>query len=91
MTYCSAAQAAGYCSLHLSISVTGRGASESFPISIEESNGRVTTLTAKAGLDPVCNLGIKPVTVTIGDSGCSQVVVKNVRLHWKHTVLLRIA
>ena len=91
LTCCSAASAAGYCSLHLSLTVTGRGAGESFPVTVEESNGRVTTLTAKSGIVQICNLGIAPVTVTVGDSGCSQVVVKNVRLYWKHTVVRQIA
>jgi hypothetical protein len=37
-----------------------------------------------------CSLGILPVSVSVGDRGCNQVVVNNVPLRWQKSVNLQI-
>lgn len=77
-----------YCSLH--VFVDNRRPAESFSILVEEPNGLSAKASTKGGLVKFCNLGLGPIVVTVGDPGCSQVVVRNVQLFWKVTIPLRI-
>lgn len=85
-----AVQAEPYCSLHVFISARESSLREEFPVVVQESNGWRSQVMTKGGLVKFCNLGVEPVTVTVGSEDCIQVVARNVRLYWKTTVPLRL-
>jgi hypothetical protein len=59
-------------------------------ISVEERNGRNIELEQGSEDVRFCDLGILPVTVTVGLAGCNQVQVKDVPLSWASEYLLLI-
>jgi hypothetical protein len=83
-----ALQAAEYCSLIVKV-VDGRGYERSAPTVVKERSGRETVLLDRdyqSGGFRFCDLGLSPVTVTVGRNGCPQgVAVYNVPLTWGTT------
>jgi hypothetical protein len=60
-------------------------------ISVEEENGRVIRRDAAIGEARFCDLGIRPVTVTVGSDGmCNQVVVRRVPITENDNYFLRV-
>jgi hypothetical protein len=57
---------------------------------VEERNGWKAEQTSESGPLEFCGLGIHPVSVTVGDIGCNQVVVRNVPLSWEETTHLSV-
>jgi hypothetical protein len=54
-------------------------------ISIQEGDGRMETKETE-GLDlEFCDLGITPVTITVGHPACNQAIVRNVGVNWNQT------
>jgi hypothetical protein len=84
-------KASDYCSLIVRV-VDPQGQRPEVVVGVQEANGR------KIETDPTkedvkfCDLGLAPVTVTVGlDGACNQVVVKNVPLYWGETSMLTVA
>lgn len=78
------------CSLIVRV-LTPDGLRPGASVSVKEQNGRTEEL--EQGNEDVnfCDLGILPVTVTVGSSSvCNQVVVRDVPLAWNRTYLLRV-
>jgi len=57
-------------------------------VSVEERNGRRVERDHESSDVQFCDLGILPVSVTVGLSGCNQVQVKDVPLSWGSQYLL---
>jgi hypothetical protein len=82
-------QAAAYCSLIVTVhNAAGEGVS--VRIAVEETNGWRVAESASQGSAKLCGLGIKPVTVIVGDAACNQVTVRNVPLQWNTTQTLPV-
>jgi hypothetical protein len=78
-----------HCSLSVS-ALTPDGKRPPATIVVEEQSGR--KLEAEQEFEDVkfCDLGSLPVTVTVGDRGCNQVVVKDVPVSWPNSFYLRV-
>jgi len=84
------AYAQAYCSLTIRIV---DGADKPVPqvaLRLEEAGGRVIQATARNGEFNACDLGVLPVTVTVGSSDCDRVTVENVPLGWQEPRALKI-
>ncbi len=57
---------------------------------VEEQNGRNISAEYRPGGLRFCDLGITPVTITIGTPVCNQVTVRNVGLTWGKTVVVKV-
>lgn len=78
----SALRAQDNCSLFVRV-VTPQGAEErDLPITVEERDGRKSQKRYERGGVVFCDLGILPVTITVGHPGCNQVVIRDVPLRW---------
>ena len=85
-----AALAADYCSLIVRVlSPDNRRPLETL-VSVLEESGRVSRKETGSKDIRFCDLGISPVTVTVGGDECNQVVVHNVPLTWGEEYLLTI-
>jgi hypothetical protein len=83
------ADAAEYCSLQVTVTApSGKPVEER--VVVEESNGWKAEQTSQHGIAKFCGLGIHSVSVTVGDGGCNQVIVRNVPLLWGETTHLPI-
>jgi hypothetical protein len=83
-------QAQEQCSLIVR-ALTPDGLRPEAPISVTEQNGRIQELEQDDGDVRFCDLGILPVTVTVGNSAtCNQVVVRDVPIAWDRSYLLRV-
>src|SRR5438128_4567871 len=51
-------------------------------IKVTERNGRVVEATNRRGGTRFCDLGILPVTITVGSKACNEVTVRNAPLDW---------
>ncbi len=79
------AQTGSYCSLVVRVTDP-----QGFPLVAkvtvtEGGSRRITMKSAETGLAEFCDLGIKPVEITVGQGGCDEVDVKDVELHWGRT------
>jgi hypothetical protein len=80
--------AEGHCSLVVELrGPDNRPVSEE--VTVTEWDGRKTSLKAANGEARFCDLGIRPVTISVGDAGCSQVVVRT-PVDWEETKTVRI-
>lgn len=78
------------CSLVVRV-LTPDGRRPRAPISVQEKNGRVHEEEQIGGDARFCDLGILPVTVTVGSDGiCNQVTVRDVPISWHRTYLLTV-
>jgi hypothetical protein len=84
-----ALHAAGYCSLSVRVE-NPSGKEVEARVVIEEQNGWKTERTTTRGVARFCGLGVTPVSVTVGDAACNQVVVRNVPLEWNETRILSV-
>jgi hypothetical protein len=78
-----------YCSLAVNI-VDMQGRAVEAKVAVQESDGRTVEKTANFGLVQFCDLGIEPVTISVGHPGCNQAVVRNVGLRWGTTIKVKI-
>lgn len=85
-----AAFAADYCSLVVRVLSPDNKRFFQVLVSVQEESGRVTRKEADSEDARFCDLGISPVTVTVGEDACNQVVVRNVPLEWEEEYILRI-
>jgi hypothetical protein len=90
---CSASTLVGedYCSLTVRVlSPDGRRPGAS--VSVKEENGRVKEQEAdqESGDVRFCDLGGVPVTVTVGNDECNQVIVRGVPVSWNDPYLLTV-
>jgi hypothetical protein len=87
---CSMLAASDYCSLKVRVlSPTGQRVESS--IYVTESRGRVVEAEQEQSDAEFCDLGILPVTVSVGEEkSCGQVTVKNVRLALNQPRLLTV-
>ena len=70
-----------HCSLLVKV-ISPQGAEVEADVVVEERDGRKIEQENKPGGVKFCDLGITPVTVTVGNAACNQVVVRNVPLRW---------
>jgi hypothetical protein len=60
-------------------------------VKVEERNGRIVEKEYVPGGLQFCDLGIFPITVTVGrDRSCNQVVVRNVPISWQKPLTLYV-
>jgi hypothetical protein len=86
----AAARGAEYCSLVVRVLSPDQKRVLEVPVSVRESNGRVVEKDTDSSDLRFCDLGIKPVTVTVGRHECNQVVVRGVPLFWEEEYLLAV-
>src|ERR1700722_16587878 len=77
-------RAADFCSLAVSV-IDPSGQEVEAPVTVEERDGTTQRSENKPGGVRFCNLGINPVTVTVGGSNCNQVIVRDAALQWGAT------
>jgi hypothetical protein len=78
-----------YCSLVVKV-VDPQQRRAAARVSVEERDGRIEVKeTEGADLD-FCDLGISPVSITVGHPACNQAVVRNVGLDWNRTTRMTI-
>ena len=77
-----------YCSLV--VGVQRINVSEEALVTVEEEDGTTQHLATSGGEAKFCNLGIRPVLVTVGRPGCNQVIVKDVQLNWNYSRRIRV-
>ncbi|MBE0660746.1 MAG: hypothetical protein IH602_23835 [Bryobacteraceae bacterium] len=80
-----------YCSLHVRVLSPDMRRPQEVEVTVLEHTGR--KITKETGLEDVrfCDLGIKPVQVTVGDTGpCNQISVSDVPLGFGSTYLLTV-
>jgi hypothetical protein len=92
--YCAfclcAMSAENVCSLTVKV-LSPNGRALYAPVSVQEQNGRVEDKDQEDGSVQFCDLGILPVTVTVGNIGmCNQVTVQNVPVTWRQPYLLTV-
>jgi len=75
------AEAKTYCSLRIEVK-TSDPFRPLVPITVEEPNSPSQSATTRGGEVEFCGLGILPITIRVGDTACSQVIVTKVRLRW---------
>ncbi len=79
-----------YCSLVVKIvDPNGREVPEA-AVSLSEENGRIVKAENQRGGVRFCDLGLLPVTITVGSPSCNQVTVRNVPLQWGSTKTIKI-
>lgn len=79
----ASAAAKDYCSLTVQVANAHGYKPTGVSVSLVEVNGRVETGATKDGEVRFCDLGMSPVTLTIGERDrCNEVVVRNVALSW---------
>jgi hypothetical protein len=87
---CFIATASDYCSLKIRV-LTPDGKRVEASVYVTETDGRVHEAEQEERDVEFCDLGLLPVTVSIGEEkSCGQVVIKNVRLTLNHTRLLTV-
>ena len=81
-----------YCSLVVKVvDEQGTEVSTREPVVVEESDGKRIEKRYMAGGVSFCDLGILPVTVTVGAPGsCNQTSVRNVPLGWLGTTTIQV-
>ncbi len=85
------ARAADYCSLTVRVLTPDQKRSAEVWVSVRENSGRVIEKKAIREDVSFCDLGIIPVTVTVGlNSACNQVIVKDVSLNWQTQHVLTV-
>jgi hypothetical protein len=77
------------CSLTVKV-VNPQNAEVEAEIQVVESNGRTTILENELGGARFCDLGLLPVTITVGKSACNQVVLRDVPLDWPGTKTVNV-
>lgn len=82
--------AADYCSLRVRVLSPDQKRLLEVPVSVRERTGRVTRLDTTSDDLGFCDLGIVPVTVTVGLHSCNQVVVNDVPLLFGEDYLLTV-
>jgi len=71
-----------FCSLTVVVVKFNKARKSRLIVNVREHDGRTIEADNKTGGISVCNLGILPVTVTVGEPSCGQVEVRNVNLTW---------
>lgn len=86
----SVAWAADYCSLIVHV-VSADGRRPEAIVSVKEKSGRIVERDPTSEDVKFCDLGIEPVTVTVGADGtCNRVTVADVPLRWAEPYLLTV-
>lgn len=83
------ASAQAYCSLLVTV-VDPHGREVEADVTMQEENGRAVTLENQPGGVRFCDLGLQPVTITVGSPECNQVSVRQVPLDWGKTATVKI-
>jgi hypothetical protein len=84
------ADAEDYCSLSVRVLSPDQQRPVEVAVKVQEQNGRsVTKETTVADLK-FCDLGITPVTVTVGSDACNQVIVRDIPLEWDEEYQLTV-
>jgi len=86
----TSAEAQSYCSLVVKVvDPEGREVPEAL-MTLEEQNGRVVDAENQRGGVRFCDLGLQPVTITVGSPNCNQVSVRSVSLEWGRTRTVKV-
>jgi len=87
---CPALLGQGSCSLAVRVLLPD-GRRVEAPVSVQEQNGRVEEQEHEDSDVTFCDLGILPVTVTVGSNGlCNQVLIRRVPISVERTYLLTV-
>jgi hypothetical protein len=86
----STAFAQGHCSLVVKVVDPNDKEVTEARISVQERNGRIEEGQYRRGGAQFCDLGMLPVTVTVGDPDCAGVIVRNIPLEWGETKTLKV-
>lgn len=82
---CAQTAPSGHCSLTVIVTDNDRNEVEA-QVSVLERGGRLTEKETEPGGARFCDLGILPVTVSVGlPNSCNYTVVHNVPLEWNET------
>jgi hypothetical protein len=81
--------AQGYCSLSVTVVDPNDRPAEA-KVVVQENDGRIIAKMANGGTAKFCDLGTKPVTVSVGGPECHQSVLKSVGLRWGSTTQVKI-
>jgi hypothetical protein len=81
--------AQSYCSLSVNL-IDPQGRAVLANVSVQESDGRTEEKNTSLGSAQFCDLGMKPVDITVGHTGCNQVIIKSVGLRWGITTNVKI-
>jgi hypothetical protein len=85
------APAQDFCSLTVRVANPDGYKPTGVPVILVESNGRVEPGTTKNGEVKFCDLGLSPVTVTVGGSDrCGELAVRNVAVNWGTERVLKV-
>jgi len=91
LTGLQSAKAAGYCSLSVRVLSPEQWRQEEVLVSVRENSGRIIKKWTTSEDVKFCDLGIMPVTVTVGRDTCNnQTIVKDVRLSWDKQYVLTV-
>jgi hypothetical protein len=82
--------AADYCSLAVRVLSPDQRRPVEVLISVREKSGRIIEKETTGEDVRFCDLGIRPVTVTVGGDTCNQVVVRDVPLEWNEQYLVTV-
>jgi hypothetical protein len=84
-------QAQDYCSLRVRVIAPDGRRFADVLVAVNEPNGRTLEKWQKSKQDvEFCDLGVSPVTVTVGLKGCNPIVVNGVRLFWQEPYTLKV-
>jgi hypothetical protein len=85
------ASARDFCSLTVRVANAAGYKPTGLSVALVESNGRTEAATTKDGEVRFCDLGISPVTLTIGEGDrCNEVVIRNLALNWDTDRVLNV-
>lgn len=91
LAFAIAAPAKDFCSLTVRVTSPDGFKPTGLPVSLVESNGRVESGPTKEGEVRFCDLGISPVTVTVGGRDrCNEVVIHNIAVNWETERVLSV-
>jgi hypothetical protein len=79
-----------YCSLIVQVVDPAGNKASGVSVSVQEVGGRIETISTENGEAHFCDLGVKGVTITVGDSIGCQTVVRNVPLEWGFTNRIKV-
>jgi hypothetical protein len=79
-----------YCSLVVKVVDPNDREVPEAQVTLEERSGRVVNAENQRGGVRFCDLGLQPVTITVGSPQCNQVCVREVPLEWGRTKIVKV-
>lgn len=79
-----------YCSLSVRVLSPDQQRIPDVPVSVKEQNGRTIEKESTTEDVKFCDLGLRPVTVTVGVDSCNQTIVRDVPVDWETEYTLTV-